>query len=237
MIGIYGIRNNTNNKLYIGLSSNILDRISRHKVALKNNKHKNKHLQSAYNKCDSNNFEYIIIEECIESDLSIKEKHYIALYESWNSKYGYNKTHGGEFGRLVDEIIISNANKLRGRTLTDEMKKRISNTLKGRKQDSEAILKRSKNIRKIDEKKELLICDMLINKQLTKIKIAEILNIKITSVVSVLHRINFPLLKENNIISSELIKEIKQCYFNKDNIIKQHNIPLIVIRAILNDAL
>lgn len=60
--GIYVIKNNVNNKMYIGSSTNIKQRFTCHKSALRNNNHRNKHLQNAWNKYGEDNFEFIIIE-------------------------------------------------------------------------------------------------------------------------------------------------------------------------------
>ena len=49
-IGIYMIRNLSNNKVYIGQSTNINRRWNDHKMKLKNNIHYNEHLQKSYNK-------------------------------------------------------------------------------------------------------------------------------------------------------------------------------------------
>ena len=95
IIGIYQILNKVNGKCYIGLSTNIRDRFYRHKSKLRNNKHSNIHLQSAYNEYGSSNFEFNILERCSESILSEREIYYINKYQSDNRKYGYNKASGG----------------------------------------------------------------------------------------------------------------------------------------------
>lgn len=48
--GIYKIKNQVNDKFYIGSSEKIQSRFSSHKCNLRKNKHKNKHLQSSWNK-------------------------------------------------------------------------------------------------------------------------------------------------------------------------------------------
>ena len=48
--GIYLIKNNISKKEYIGQSINIEKRWKDHKKDLRNNIHKNQHLQNAYNK-------------------------------------------------------------------------------------------------------------------------------------------------------------------------------------------
>ncbi len=186
--GIYGIINLLNEKIYIGLSKNIESRFLFHKRRLISNTHKNKHLQAAFNKVGINNFSFIIIEECLEEKLCEKEKYYIAEYKSVNNKFGYNKTHGGEFGKLNDEIIKRTAEKLRQQVISEDMRKRISNTLKGRTQSKELINKRANSCRKVDDKSEKLVIDLYITKNYTRNQIVEALNIKKTLIQSIIRR-------------------------------------------------
>ena len=102
--GIYIIRNKINNKMYVGQSVNIKARWSQHLDALNKNKHCNTHLQNSWNKYGKVNFEFIIQEECDECNLNKKEKYWIKHNETHDSKYGYNKTYGGEGGIPTDEV-------------------------------------------------------------------------------------------------------------------------------------
>lgn len=76
-IGIYGIRNKINGKIYVGKSTGIGDRFTRHRTLLKHNKHYNLHLQRSYNKYGSDVFEYVILEECNESAMPDREQYWI----------------------------------------------------------------------------------------------------------------------------------------------------------------
>lgn len=64
--------------LYIGQSKNIKDRWRAHKRDLKNNRHRNCHLQNVYNK-NGGGFSYTILEECLISELNEKEQYYIDM--------------------------------------------------------------------------------------------------------------------------------------------------------------
>jgi group I intron endonuclease len=75
--GIYKIINKIDGKYYVGSSQNITNRWYRHKSNLKKNKHWNKYLQNAYNKYGSDNFEYVIVEYVIVSDLLKVEQIYL----------------------------------------------------------------------------------------------------------------------------------------------------------------
>lgn len=70
--GIYKIINKINNKYYIGSSCNCIgaygNRKGSHFSRLRRNKHKNPHLQNAYNKYGEKNFQFIIIEEVLPNN-------------------------------------------------------------------------------------------------------------------------------------------------------------------------
>lgn len=80
--GIYKIVNKLDGKYYIGSSSNIKSRWSKHKTHLKNNYHWNQHLQNAYNKYKLENFEFIIVEQCSIDNLLIIEQKYLDICKS-----------------------------------------------------------------------------------------------------------------------------------------------------------
>ena len=50
MRGIYAIKNKTNGKMYIGMTTDFKDRIEKHLWALRNNKHQNIKLKRTFNK-------------------------------------------------------------------------------------------------------------------------------------------------------------------------------------------
>jgi len=88
--GIYCILNKSNNKVYIGQSKDCNKRLINHKTRLKNNKHSNEHLQSAFNKYGLENFTYSIIEECNQESIDEREIYWIQYYNSFNKDFGYN---------------------------------------------------------------------------------------------------------------------------------------------------
>ncbi len=86
--GIYSLSNETNGKIYIGSTINFERRRKEHFRHLKYNKHKNKHLQSAYNLGDK--FIFKIIEVCDKEQLEIVESKWMKFYNASNREYGYN---------------------------------------------------------------------------------------------------------------------------------------------------
>lgn len=116
--GIYALVNNMNNKIYIGKSANVYERVLEHFGRLNNNKHSNYHLQRSFNKY-SGSFIAILLEESECDLLDDKERYFISYYETKNQNYGYNMTDGGEgtLGyRHTDEtkLRMSKSAKIRG---------------------------------------------------------------------------------------------------------------------------
>ena len=96
LCGIYCIKNISNNKKYIGLSSDITRRWHEHKSELRRGIHINPCLQKAWNKYGEESFKFYIVELCNNEDLIDKEKFYIDKYKTLAHENGYNITPGGE---------------------------------------------------------------------------------------------------------------------------------------------
>ena len=112
-IGIYCIFNKVNQKVYIGKSKNIYKRIIIHKSALikKDLKQENQHFISAWNKYGEENFIYIVLEFCKESELGNKELLYMDLFKSINPLFGYNKRYdSGTNTTMSEESKLKNSN-------------------------------------------------------------------------------------------------------------------------------
>ncbi len=75
--GIYSIKNVVNGHTYIGSAKNIYRRFHQHLSLLKNNKHINKHLQSAWNKYGKDNFIFQGLVDCEVHDLQVFEQFFI----------------------------------------------------------------------------------------------------------------------------------------------------------------
>lgn len=130
--GIYKITNSVNNKVYIGKSVDILNkRWPSHKNSLNNGTHTNVHLQNAWNKYGSENFDFSIIFECPEDELDKYEIYYIAVYKSYLPERGYNKTYGGDGGVPTDETRLKMSLAHIGIMGTPESKSKQSLKLSG----------------------------------------------------------------------------------------------------------
>ena len=103
---IYGIKNLVNNKIYIGKSTNIKIRNKAHETSFIRGQAVNIHLQRAINKYGIENFEFVILEEVCLENIDDKEKYWINCFKSYDEKFGYNKTMGGDGGKLTLEIKL-----------------------------------------------------------------------------------------------------------------------------------
>ena len=108
---IYMHKNKINNKCYIGVTKRDPKLRWQNGTAYRNNKH----FDSAIKKYGWDNFEHIILDEKLsEQEASQKEKYYIQLYNTFDRRYGYNKTLGGEgilgykFSEKQKEIMRQN---------------------------------------------------------------------------------------------------------------------------------
>jgi hypothetical protein len=62
-MGVFLIRNNLNDKLFLGAGLDLHGIINRHKFQLKNGTHPNKQLQTDWNQLGSDNFAFEIVDE------------------------------------------------------------------------------------------------------------------------------------------------------------------------------
>ena len=161
IIGVYKISNTLSGRYYIGYSTNINRRFTVHRNKLKQNYHDNIFLQRAYNLDGEDKFVYEIIHICdteedakeIElqylTDFSIREE----LYNlNFNNSGGDLLTHHPDKEKIREKILKSQAenmsklsseerkqkygkygerNGMYGKSHTDEIRKKLSDTHKG----------------------------------------------------------------------------------------------------------
>lgn len=92
VIGIYKITCQSNNKFYIGSSTNIKIRLTKHVRLLKKNKHWNKFLQNTWNKYTQEAFSLEIIEITNEENLLEREQYWLDYTKCYNNDIGFNSS-------------------------------------------------------------------------------------------------------------------------------------------------
>lgn len=133
--GIYKITNTENDKVYVGSAYKINRRKSNHFAALRNDRHGNKHLQSAYNIYGEDKFTFEVIETCNKKELLSREDYWIDYYNCLDREYGYNmKEAEAKTGyRHTEEAKRKIGEASKGRTCTEERRRNISESLMGNK--------------------------------------------------------------------------------------------------------
>lgn len=136
---VYKITNSVNGKIYIGITTTAIGkRIACYKSSVKKDRPTSHRIVLAMKKHGFENFKFEIIFET-ENKQVLKEKEieFISLYNSCDSKIGYNISPGGF---LPSEENIKKLSKMnRGKKLTKEHKDKISKSLMGHSVSDKAI--------------------------------------------------------------------------------------------------
>ena len=146
MCGIYRIRNTKNGKFYIGSSDDIARRWKEgHMSKLGRGIHENPHLQNAWNKYGRDAFAMEVVRECPSSDLLIEEQKDLDVYVGNPDCYNIRAdarcivlpgTHRPDW--IKEKISRTQKGKPRW---TEEQRKQMSISRKGRKHTPETIAK------------------------------------------------------------------------------------------------
>ncbi len=145
--GIHTITNLVNNKIYVGYASDIDGRLTTHLYELRNKKHPNSHLQSAFNKYGRDNFKFELLEECGEKLFCALEHYWCTILNTHNRRFGYNirptnpndscNKHSEESKKKLSikarkRYKEGAINPMEGRNHTQETKDKISNFYGGK---------------------------------------------------------------------------------------------------------
>lgn len=138
--GIYGVRNKTNNKTYIGQTTyNFGDRRDSHFSLLRNGKHPVREMQEDFSKVGEANFEFVVLHDLQDGEqIDDLERTYIK--EAKSKGLSYNAVNGGckgfthvpyspEVRKHIGEL---NRIRMTGSKLSEEQKKHMSEAHKAR---------------------------------------------------------------------------------------------------------
>jgi group I intron endonuclease len=151
---IYLIKNKINNKVYIGRTNNSSKRFSKHKALLFKNKHPNKHLQNAWNKYGSYNFEFIIDTYADIPKLPYLEEKILKSYKKnmiYNIMDINNNIHKHSKETKLTLSLATSRNRI-GYITPDSTKEKIRNTLRKINSDNRKKIKKLYNTNKYSQR-------------------------------------------------------------------------------------
>lgn len=155
---VYVIRNEINQKVYVGQTGNPDSRQKQHfRAARRGDKHP---LYDSIRCHGENCFTFEIIEKCDESLINEREKFWVEKLGSTNREVGYNLTSGGDQNfKHTEETKCLIRQKRASQIITDEHRRRISEGLRRTSSDEEIRRKRregqAKRLPPMDETKRL----------------------------------------------------------------------------------
>lgn len=125
---IYFILNKLNGKYYIGQTVFTPEkRWEKHKRDSRNRIFKNNYFSNAIRCYGPDNFEIRTLFVCCnQKDLDEAEIYFISLFDSTNSKFGYNATFGGKGGRKTEIAKKKMSEAQQGKKASSETKNKMS---------------------------------------------------------------------------------------------------------------
>ena len=201
--GIYKIINKTNNKVYIGQSTNIKKRFKEHNFYISNNiKYP---LYKAIRKYGLHNFEFIIIEVINDrKELDQKEQYWLDNYQSYLPEKGYNlaSTAGSKKNyKVSQETRLKMAKAKKGKKHSEETKNKISKSNKGKH-----ILSEEHKLKLSESHK-----GKIVSKE-TREKLSKSHKGKKRKPLSKKHKLNISLGNKNKTLTNEHIKNLKKAW-------------------------
>jgi len=224
--GIYCITNIIDGKRYIGSSVDVFDRWNHHIHQLMNGKHANRYLQRAWNKHGEEAFEFKILAECIDrSALLFIEQIYLdcekpeynlapkadcpsPIWFSDEHRRKLSESHKGikyppmsaKGRRNLSISKMGHIGAFRGKKMTPEHIRHVSEALMGHSVSEETRHKSSISHRKLSPKQELEVYELFSNRkpEETVEKISNKFNIKIRTVYGIVYRHRKQMLERMN---------------------------------------
>lgn len=152
--GIYIILNTKTNKVYIGQTINFRLRWQQHKCNLQNNKHKNRHLQFAWNKYGEKAFKFQKLEYCSIDQLDEREQHYLNIYMAKDMCYNISPEVGTTRGLHHSETAKQKLREFNiGRHHTTETRQRMRIAKVGVRRSMESRQKQGATKKRLNQSK------------------------------------------------------------------------------------
>jgi group I intron endonuclease len=147
--GVYIITNIVNNKVYIGSSVNIKKRVYRHFSELVNNKHYNRLLQRAYNKYTKKAFVVNVLCVCDKKETFNNEQVFLDKHKSYIPKFGYNimKSALPDLPRIPNNVKKKISKTLAGRKASEETRKKLRESFTEERRLKQSIDRTGKSIK------------------------------------------------------------------------------------------
>lgn len=163
---IYKITNNQNNKVYVGQTIVGFEiRITTHKRELGSNRHKNAHLQRAWNFYGEESFTFAIIEYCGKENIDEREIFWIKQLDTMN--FGYNLESGGNRHKYVADstkLKVSEAVKLAW--ANPEFRQKMSELMtKERREKLSLLCRRNKHTEEAKKKISIALSKRMISEE------------------------------------------------------------------------
>lgn len=145
--GVYIIRNNINNMVYVGSSINIINRLNWHYSALSSKKHYNTILQNSVNKYGLDVFDFIPIINC-PPEYRFKLEQWFKDKSNFTTYFNIAKdcTSPSAGISLSDESKRKISERNKGHKWSPEQKRRLSKKLRDKLKNEEEKLRRLKNL-------------------------------------------------------------------------------------------
>lgn len=150
--GIYKIVNKVNGKYYVGKTKNLDGRWRQHKWSLSKGIHHSYKLQDDYNLYGIECFEFEVIDYVDAAELLSVEQKYLDECSN-NVDSNYNVTYSSEIVKMTDEIKKKLSRAAIKRMTDPNMRKRISEKMKGRVVSEET--RRKQSLSQLRRKKRL----------------------------------------------------------------------------------
>lgn len=103
--GVYIIKHNQSDKVYVGSSLDLYSRIRVHKTKLKNGTHINLKLRNFCSKYGFEGFEFSVLELCDKNNILEREQYWMDYYKSYDSGFNISKTSSYPYKDLTQEQI------------------------------------------------------------------------------------------------------------------------------------